>query len=359
MKNKENKWTTKEVKKLAKILPKKKENWIDRNGGWLCSLLVILMLLIFSYSSYTSSPSYICSNSPEKCICREEVDCNSRALGIQYGLMSCLWNTGDYFENNDWLKEGTCIKSRLKTPSELAIDDCNSNPREDGTCKCEEYQKEIESHSNQKLLESVEIKRKEVELVSNSMTILTDKLNINWTEAQINLFFEYLYEASNYTEQTLISYKKSEIYVEVNTSNCLKSHPKTDQEKHPEYYVAEIKCIQEEDYTSGDCINLTDIQFVDLGCDDTNESIVINKTINCSLMIKELQKEYCYVRSRCIENQTTYRLKNECEKGNPNWIEVPEQGYNIFCDGDRDICERLLNEEHLKDTKTTCREKNS
>jgi len=84
-----------------------------------------------------------------------------------------------------------------------------------------------------------------------------------------------------------------------NNKSCTKSRPKIDYEKHPEDYVTEINQVINEEYITN--------------------------------------------------NQTTYRLKNECEKGNPNFISKL-----INCSKEYTFCDE---DTSLINGKTICREK--
>ena len=96
----------------------KKQSWIKENWGSV--LLGIIIGVIIITIIHTNSTSYICSKSPEKCVCEY-----TTTQGIQISAKTelCDGRGGDY-------------NFRLKTQAELDIDFCNLNPREDEKCKC-------------------------------------------------------------------------------------------------------------------------------------------------------------------------------------------------------------------------------
>lgn len=84
---------------------------------------------------------------------------------------------------------------------------------------------------------------------------------------------------------------------------CLKSRPKTDQEKHPEDYVAENECIEEVKAFS-DKIYIKCLHKK--GCNKWNDSDM------CILSVNPCIDDSIYY--ECTQNLTTYRPKTECEK---------------------------------------------
>lgn len=253
----------------------KKESWINRFREFIdgTAYLIIVLLLLFIWGSfaYSKTDKYFCSHNPDKCVCENNL------INGKIGE----------FEK--------CLKFRLKTQSELDIDDCNNNPREDSDCKCEEYEKIDKFQNNYFDL--------------NSFFIINgSKIIVYYTKQEIEN--NYLVTKAN---QTVIFDNFSNKYQENNyfivsvkegyfNGSCLKSRPKTDQEKHPEDYVAEIKCIK---YANKFYLNNS-------------------------------------VETICIKNQTTYRKKTECEKGNPGWVEETTYGYEVSCDSNVAPCYRFI-----------------
>lgn len=120
-------------------MTKKKEDWIKTKWGFIP--FVVLLLFIWGVFVYSNTNSYICSHAPEKCVCEGIVKCSQDQSGTiwVYGHTEEINKLGIFHKCKNALKVGqqeACSKLRLKTPSELLIDDCNNNQREDGKCKC-------------------------------------------------------------------------------------------------------------------------------------------------------------------------------------------------------------------------------
>ena len=92
------------------------------------------------YGLYSSSTPYICSKNPDKCVCEE-----FKVFTTAYGYKPIFVKTEQEART---LQIGSaynpppinyeCMKFRKKTQAEQDADSCNSNPREDDLCKCEE-----------------------------------------------------------------------------------------------------------------------------------------------------------------------------------------------------------------------------
>ena len=96
----------------------KKQSWIKENWGYPVILIIVLSLVFWHF--YSKSTFYICSKSPEKCVFDDSR--NGKIVSYQ----------------TDISLDQHYVKLRLKTQSEFDINDCNSNPRDDVECKCEE-----------------------------------------------------------------------------------------------------------------------------------------------------------------------------------------------------------------------------
>ena len=229
----------------------KKQSWIKENWGYPVILIIVLSLVFWHF--YPKSTFYICSKSPEKCVFDDSR--NGKIVSYQ----------------TDISLDQHYVKLRLKTQSEFDINDCNSNPRDDVECKCEEirYYDKIANNSFEKFnCNEVDLTKQEL---CNHYNIILDE------------FFKH----------------------------CLKSRPKTDWEKHPEDYVAETKqycrifgIVYGEEFQK-------DYELLDNKCIIPLYSIY-------QPSIEPYDGDW---QNGTIINQTTYRLKNECEKGNKNWVE--------------------------------------
>ena len=110
-----------------------KQSWIRKNWQIFSIGLLIVFALFILY--YTNTTSYICSESPEKCVC-EEYYCKPLTFKGSTFLSS---NQTCYFQKSpNKIFEFGCNKFRLKTQAELLEQSCQENPREDEDCKCEE-----------------------------------------------------------------------------------------------------------------------------------------------------------------------------------------------------------------------------
>lgn len=277
----------------------KKQSWIK--FYWIeLSIIGLLLLLVLGFNYYYNSTSYICSKNPNKCVCEKE---------IQYA------GSYDSISGETSLPYKECSKFRKKTQPELDTDDCNNNPREDDLCKCEEYKQYYQSYKN----DNDECKN----------LVLSNK-EIVWT-----------------------------------CYSCIKSRPKTNYEKHPEDYVAEIIYPQQEEIfydtreltslnTPYIIVNLTN-SFYFYHKNSRNYIFDFQEIINDKPYLdRDLILDKIIVRFKDLRiNQTTYRLKNECEKGNPNWI---NEELITCCDGIHP-CVIDINNPLCFETKTICREK--
>lgn len=109
-------------------------------------IVAIIITSIVIVGMWKTSTSYFCSHNPDKCVCEEQITKYNPFSGAKYSVFKHTETIISPFEipyysgiRYDHNYKNWCSKFRLKTPSELLIDDCNSNPREDDKCKCEEY----------------------------------------------------------------------------------------------------------------------------------------------------------------------------------------------------------------------------
>ena len=203
----------------------KKQSWIKeliKKEGLAIAMVMVLMFVAFSiiYGIYHNSASYICSKSPEKCVCGEEGSYTEMSA-FESDLPKIEKKLGQdwdcrYFKQK--VKCNHCLKFRLKTQAELDIDDCNSNPREDEICKCEGYQ---DSERLAGIFNQIRLKEKNISIETFKYV----------TYSYMNNF---RVECRNPPIQDCFIYE-----ITTKDAFCLKSRPKTDYEKHPDY-VAEI-----------------------------------------------------------------------------------------------------------------------
>ena len=278
-----------------------KQKWIRENYIYII-LIGGLFVTMYCVNIYQNSTSYICSKNSDKCVCEEY----NELLVINENLIDPPTSHQE--------PSNICKQLRLKTQAELDIDDCNNNPREDDLCKCEEYLGTdcyIEAVYEQEFL-----------LSNGNWANLTTHFKVNGTEqcypVDVNL------AKINSSKFRLISANKITI-----NEYCLKSRPKFDYEKHPEDYVAETKCNEEEiNYQNKSCINTCSDKF---GVANSNYRECLN--INCQRI------------EICLNNITTYRLKNECEKGNPDWVEGVDIN-NLQCKEYQIVIDGFINKEY-------------
>ncbi len=188
------------------------------------------------------------------------------------------------------------IRELSKTQAELDIDDCNTNPREDDLCKCEEYNyidKEAGGYADEAC--NYFYKWGHADCAAEAKQYVD---SMNWSTNESKYISQIKYEM--YCEQRKI--RTSGDFQRFCQITCGKSRPKTDYEKHPEDYVAEIKLISNCSSKVSDSeinISLSQMEIWATQC--------LNQKVNCNI-------------SCSLGNQTTYRLKNECEKGNDRYI---------------------------------------
>lgn len=192
----------------------KKQDWLSETMHSLFIGLFFAVLFLFGYLIYSNSTNYICSHNPEKCVC-EGYDfkyCNSFPINNN---SQCKTFEGEIIN--------PCIKHRLKTPSQLLIDDCNNNPREDDKCKCESYDYNTTPNT------------------INSFTLGTSETNINvalppncYTKDKIEVHCYNSQDKPNVTCD--VTYGK----LECRLPACIKSRPKTECEKGNPDWVEEI-----------------------------------------------------------------------------------------------------------------------
>ena len=322
----------------------KKQSWIKENWFALLALILItiyfIIIILVTYLPTLSeghlanlgfrSNSYICSKNPDKCVCEEynlneagrSQDDSLEGLADNCYVIKIIPHPNNY-PYKIICKDG-CVKFRLKTHAELDIDDCNNNPREDEICKCEEYSK-ITNYT-------IEGEFYNVAPLANNWLASIKKYNEN-NMCNSNQTVD------NQMSKDIVKIKCSKV------GECIKSRPKTDWEKHPEDYVAETK-------------QYCRVFGIVYGKEFQKDFEIIENLCKFSLMeiynpITEPHKNDW--QNGTIINQTTYRLKNECE--NSDWIEecdLPKgcyinQSFIGSCDG--------YTSSHIQCVKTICREK--
>ena len=274
----------------------KKQSWIRENYIYVIIISGLMLAFIFT-ENIRNSTSYICSKSPEKCVCEEKLN---KIIPCGYFTKPVISPEEEY----KLQKEHCTFKQvcRLKTQAELDIDDCNGNPRDDDLCRCEEKDWRLAGLFNQVRLKERNISIDDFKYITYSYL---DNFKIECRQPPIQDCFVY-----------------------ERTDKCLKSRPKTNWEKHPEDYVVEIKEIEtdEIDYS----------QIEDVMQSKEFQSYTINEMIFRNLIPQERcaklsnitfnngtkRAEVCtWVYSKKKINQTTHRPKNECKKGNPDWVE--------------------------------------
>ena len=178
--------------------------------GW--AILVILAAIgtlayfgILSPEKFVPINSY-CKSNPDKCVCEKviyeafvNVDLESKTADIPDGGIKST---------------EICLQFRKKTQAELDIDNCNSNPREDDLCTCEE----LSSPNNYNLIGTFD----EIAPIAES-----------WLR-----YSAYPEERTCNTNQ---SYNNNEI-IQVQCSqkgDCIKSRPKTKCEKGNQKFIQE------------------------------------------------------------------------------------------------------------------------
>ena len=129
---------------------KKKESFWDKITVWHILLFIIIVgSIIFVISLFITYDDFYCQQNPSECVC-EEWECT-----YDYDIKSeIVWNskysncrlekykTLTYTPSKESWKyiKSKCLSYRKLTPAELLEQDCKNNPREDGDCKCLEYE---------------------------------------------------------------------------------------------------------------------------------------------------------------------------------------------------------------------------
>ena len=131
----------------------KKQNWLSENAHFIFLVLFIGAIILFVLSE-SNSTFYFCSKNPNKCVCEEKCQDSWRTNNGEIKRLC--------FDNFLYISEGyhpdKCSQFRKKTQTELNIDGCNNNPREDSNCKCEEYSRPTCSGSGTTICNATECK---------------------------------------------------------------------------------------------------------------------------------------------------------------------------------------------------------
>ena len=347
---------------------KKQNFWNSRERAFLSALFIFIVLTFFLYNFFNSD-KYFCSQNPDKCVC-EEYKMSWDFKGERYtDYIPFEYLEINKKERRDQDVEFICSKFRKKTQAELDIDDCNNNPREDELCKCEEYKNYNQTGTWQSCNEYICIKG--ISFYENGQHKQIKNMNIpclksqpktefelNPEQYQCNKWMVYFYEGYKnsssygykenhqyiYTNEALKTITYQEVLDDIKSKECIEWRNKTDWEKHPEDYMAETKC-----KTIKKACN-------EFGCGEGDSEYwnVEDFTLGNQDMVVVENETSC---------ETTYRLKNECEKGNPNWIEeekcVFDETYAQSIDGYETIKKYANSKNILMCTsfKTICREK--
>lgn len=142
-------------------------------------IFVALVILYLWYYNAPKQEQRFCEDNPEKCACT--------IWTIQQSIYpECVKKEITKDAEFCTIESYKCSKFRKKNETELDIDDCNNNPREDEKCKCVDYNSSKIINTRQATIEEIK------------------------TIPECNL--ELIYD------------------------KCIKSRPKTDWEKHPENY---------------------------------------------------------------------------------------------------------------------------
>ena len=292
--------------------------------------MFILILVAYILTPPLTTNSY-CKQNPDKCVLEPtEIFLNSNTIPTKYN------SPEEYCKNHPvkYIPKDYC-QFRKKTQAELDIDDCNSNPSEDELCKCEEYSEPQETMqlkfmvwTNAERFKTIPEGRKFIEEKLREMSCHNSYLVYEVTSNGVTKRLEQ--EQINDLRFYNISYTINFVYPNfyecyAKESTCLSSRPKTEWELHPNDYVVETKQV---------CVEESDDFFTAVYYSDTKESKYVNRCLR-------------------YENQTTYRLKNECEKGNKDWI---EENIISCCDGINQ-CNIDINNPLCLENKTICREK--
>lgn len=209
-----------------KPVKQKQQKFTERIKAWTIFFLGLFVLL-FVLLVVTDNKSY-CQTNPDKCIFEPTplfLDNSKNSYFQPIGITHQEWCANyyikvlsDYSGNKSIIKE--LCQIRKKTMAELDIDDCNSNPREDALCKCEEgYNFKITSPES---------------CIIEEQHINCKKIN----DHNITCFWEKPIICTDFSD-----------YLNKNTTinKCLKSRPKTECEKgNPEWVYNMEVCIYDE-----------------------------------------------------------------------------------------------------------------
>lgn len=228
-----------------------------------------------------------CHNHPEKCVCE------FTALNGEHVIASTQICTDSQFKfPNETL--------RKKTNEELKIDKCNQRP-EDTYCKCEEKRTEKITCLNNATIK--------LELINSNFSfsyLLKIKNNlmcypINANEILMSINYPIGLRGFNQSVTEINSYNKTIEY------ECIKSRPKTECEKGNNNYI-------QYSYEKGgeqfeDCFEVPEFCYENNNyCDgiDSSKKLLVLHNESCN--------DYKILNPVC-------RPKNQCEKGNLDWVE--------------------------------------
>ena len=305
---------------MAKI---RKPNQVSREGAFIIAFLIICLIVLVMVISIniTTSDKYFCEKNPEQCIC-EEWECIYTGEEGASLFVSAREMCQEIQLNDKQSSGNACSKQRKQTPEELEIDYCNKNPADSEQCICEGYKdSNIITGSHGENCRNISIKKCIVNgLYYHNEEIPFEGLYWEWAETceLESQFGNEVTDVRNFSmeivEENITNCDMVPDYEKV----CSKARPKTDQEKHPENYIAETQCVEYGMTSYETCWNETfeicydGFKSKTEKCNDlrneTFESCVGGGCLNCT--------------ATCIRNSTTYRLKTECEKGNPAYIEA-------------------------------------
>ena len=207
----------------------KKQSWIEEEGLAVAVVMILMFVALLIVPKYLNSTSYICSKSPEKCVCETPFE------------RFC-----DFYGND--CSDKCTSQFRLKSQAELDIDDCNSNPREDDLCKCEETKDNLDkpTHGYACPNSCEEITIKECKI--HGLYYYNQEINFEG-----RIIYKDLCELNSIPSDLRITQAKNitmEI-VKLNITNCeqcwkyeqicIKSRPKTECEKGNPEWVEENK----------------------------------------------------------------------------------------------------------------------
>ena len=336
--------------------------------GW-AIIAVLFIVSAFLYFGKIGTANWklqkLCEYEPDKCVLEPTKKFLTSAIPIKYNSLE------EYCKNHpvEYIPKDYC-QARKKTQEELQteadIKSCNNNPREDEKCKCKEKTKQKEPlHLNMTLYteetltifdgitdldileqykfddiydyEIMELSGEKIYYPFNTTTNLDNRLwGKRWSECAKTeeVWIPTKWDGNKITEMkkeykedssecTPILYQIT--FYDTSEPNCIKSRPKFDYEKHPDNYTREIKVVLNEEWINNCCENVT----INIG--DNRQTYIANKICfeadsEAFSQINTINVSKCQATPKFI-NKTTYRLKNECEKGEKTWTTT----LDIFC----------------------------